>query len=134
MEDEFGNKELSQNYENNNFPFKVIRAGKRTYFFDVKTTQYNDFYLTITESKKRYGRDGKYVYEKHKIFLYDEDFESFAEGMTEMMDFIRSQQGRKQLVYNEQHAEDTLFLDSPEDLSESTLEPAVSFDELEVKF
>ena len=59
---------------------KVIRAGKRTYFFDVKSTQREDFYVTITESKKRFNRDGRYFYEKHKIFLYREDFAKFVEG------------------------------------------------------
>jgi hypothetical protein len=54
---------------------KAVRAGKRTYFFDVKATKRNDYYLTITESKKRFNRDGRFYYEKHKIFLYKEDFE-----------------------------------------------------------
>jgi hypothetical protein len=71
---------------------KVVRAGKRTYFFDVKATRRNDFYLTITESKKRIGRDGKFFFEKHKIFLYKEDFEKFAEGLTEVIDYIKVHQ------------------------------------------
>ena len=71
---------------------KVVRAGKRTYFFDVKATRRNDFYLTITESKKRIGRDGKFYFEKHKIFLYKEDFEKFADGLTEVVEYIRTHQ------------------------------------------
>lgn len=71
---------------------KVIRAGKRTYFFDVKSTRNSDYYLTITESKKRMGKDGKMYYEKHKIFLYKEDFEKFMEGLTEVVNFIKSNQ------------------------------------------
>ena len=67
---------------------KAIRAGKRTYFFDVKATRRNDYYLTITESKKRFGRDGKSFYEKHKVFLYKEDFEKFTEGLKESLEFI----------------------------------------------
>ena len=60
---------------------KPVRAGKRTYFFDVKTTKgNNDYYLTITESKRRQERDGSFTYDKHKIFLYTEDFEKFQEG------------------------------------------------------
>ena len=55
---------------------KPVRAGKRTYFFDVKATKNNDYYLTITESKRRVDKDGRFVYDKHKIFLYKEDFES----------------------------------------------------------
>src|SRR5436853_2653064 len=62
---------------------KSVRAGKRTYFFDVKATKSNDYYLTITESKKRMGDDGNPFYEKHKIFLYREDFDKFLDGYTE---------------------------------------------------
>jgi Protein of unknown function (DUF3276) len=62
---------------------KAVKAGKRTYFFDVRSTRGNDFYLTLTESKKRFGQDGKFSYEKHKIFLYKEDFEKFVEGLNE---------------------------------------------------
>ena len=66
---------------------KVVRAGKRTYFFDVKSTRHEDLYLTITESKKRLGKEGKMFYEKHKIFLYKEDFEKFTEGLREAIAF-----------------------------------------------
>lgn len=69
---------------------KAVRAGKRTYFFDVKSTKGNDYYLTITESKKRFSDDGKFFYEKHKLFLYKEDFEKFAEGLTEVIGHIKS--------------------------------------------
>ncbi|HPX79128.1 MAG: PUR family DNA/RNA-binding protein [Bacteroidales bacterium] len=68
---------------------KPVRAGKRTYFFDVKTTKGNDYYLTITESKRRVDRDGRFSYEKHKIFLYKEDFEKFSEGLEEVINFIK---------------------------------------------
>ena len=68
---------------------KSVRAGKRTYFFDVKSTRGNDYYLTITESKKRFGTDGKFTYEKHKVFLYKEDFEKFIEGLNEAIDHIK---------------------------------------------
>lgn len=68
---------------------KAVRAGKRTYFFDVKTTKGNDYYLTITESKRRYDDDGKYFYEKHKLFLYKEDFDKFAEGLAESVGKIQ---------------------------------------------
>ena len=70
---------------------KPVRAGKRTYFFDVKSTKgNNDFYLTITESKRRIEQDGRYSYDKHKIFLYKEDFEKFAEGLEEAVEYIKS--------------------------------------------
>ncbi len=60
---------------------KVVRAGKRTYFFDVRSTRGNDLFLTITESKKRLHEDGGTSYEKHKIFLYKEDFDKFMDGL-----------------------------------------------------
>ena len=68
---------------------KAVRAGKRTYFFDVKATRRNDYYLTITESKKRFNRDGKFFYEKHKIFLYKEDSEKFSDALKEIIEYIR---------------------------------------------
>lgn len=69
---------------------KPVRAGKRTYFFDVKSTKgNNDFYLTITESKRRTERDGSFTYDKHKIFLYKEDFDKFAEGLEEAVHYIK---------------------------------------------
>ena len=69
---------------------KAVRAGKRTYFFDVKATKRNDYFLTITESKKRFQKDGRFFFEKHKIFLYKEDFEKFADGFTEVIDYIKN--------------------------------------------
>ena len=60
---------------------EAVRAGKRTYFFDVKATRGSDLYLTVTESKKRFKDNGDFFYEKHKLFLYKEDFEKFEEGL-----------------------------------------------------
>ena len=71
---------------------KSIKAGKRTYFFDVKATRKNDYFLTITESKKRFNEDGTFQFEKHKIFLYKEDFEKFTEGLNEVLDYIKANQ------------------------------------------
>ena len=68
---------------------KPVRAGKRTYFFDVKATKNNDYYLTITESKRRLDRDGRFVYDKHKIFLYKEDFEKFSQGLEDIIKYIK---------------------------------------------
>ena len=68
---------------------QVIRAGKRTYFLDVKATRKNDYYLTITESKKRFKRNGKRFFEKHKVFLYKEDFDKFTEGLEDVINFIK---------------------------------------------
>lgn len=66
---------------------KVVRAGKRTYFFDVKSTKGNDLYLTLTESKKTFI-DGRESYQKHKIFLYKEDFEKFSDGLSDVLNKI----------------------------------------------
>ena len=65
-----------------------VKAGKRTYFFDVKSTRSNDFYLTITESKKRFKEDG-FTYEKHKIFLYKEDFNKFMEALSSTVNHVK---------------------------------------------
>ena len=67
---------------------KVVKAGKRTYFFDVKSTKGNDLYITLTESKKSFGEDGEGSYQKHKIFLYKEDFEKFREGLDDVVNKI----------------------------------------------
>lgn len=72
---------------------KPVRAGKRTYFFDVKATRGNDYYLTITESKRRIDERGKFHYDKHKLFVYKEDFEKFAEGLRDAITFVRNEKG-----------------------------------------
>lgn len=73
-----------ENDKNGEVYSKVVRAGKRTYFFDVKSTKGNDLYLTVTESKKVMN-DGRESFQKHKIFLYKEDFEKFQEGLQEAL-------------------------------------------------
>jgi hypothetical protein len=72
---------------------RPVRAGKRTYFLDVKSTRGDDLYLTITESKKRFKDDGTFFFEKHKIFLYKEDFEKFTEGLNDAIQFIMDNNG-----------------------------------------
>ncbi|MCK9219977.1 MAG: DUF3276 family protein [Bacteroidales bacterium] len=70
---------------------RAVRAGKRTYFFDVKATVGEEQYLTITESKRRFNNEqGKFFYEKHKLFLYKEDFEKFQKGLSDVFEFIRT--------------------------------------------
>ena len=70
---------------------QAVRAGKRTYFFDVKATKADQYYLTITESKRRFNSEqGKFYYEKHKVFLYQEDFEKFVHGMETAIKFIQT--------------------------------------------
>jgi hypothetical protein len=92
MEEEAGTKDVIIGQEEKTIKeeifTKIVRAGKRTYFFDVKATRKDDYYLTITESKKRLGKEGKFFYEKHKIFLYKEDFEKFAEGLKDAVMYI----------------------------------------------
>ncbi|HSO87011.1 MAG TPA: DUF3276 family protein [Draconibacterium sp.] len=89
------NKEEMRNSDskfNQEIHSKVVRAGKRTYFFDVKSTRNEEFYLTITESKKRFEDNGNFHYEKHKIFLYKEDFEKFTEVLHEIINYINENQ------------------------------------------
>ncbi|MBT9190015.1 MULTISPECIES: PUR family DNA/RNA-binding protein [Zobellia] len=83
---------------------KVLRAGRRTYFFDVRSTKAGDYYLTITESKKFTHDDGSFHYKKHKIYLYKEDFEAFRENVEEMMNFIIEEKGSE--VISERHQKD----------------------------
>ena len=83
---------------------KVLRAGRRTYFFDVRETKASDYYLTITESKKFTNEDGSYYYKKHKIYLYKEDFQDFKAILGEMMDFIIDERGDE--VISDRHQKD----------------------------
>lgn len=85
---------------------KAVRAGKRTYFFDVKATKGNDLYMTITESKRRFTDDGKYHYEKHKLFLYKEDFDKFAEGLQETIERINALRQSGEFQDAEDHSDD----------------------------
>ena len=80
---------------------KVLRAGRRTYFFDVRSTRAGDYYLTVTESKKFTHDDGSFHYKKHKIYLYKEDFDAFRDLLDEMTDFIIQEKGEE--VISERH-------------------------------
>lgn len=83
---------------------KVLRAGRRTYFFDVRATKAGDYYLTITESKKFTNDDGSFHYKKHKIYLYKEDFSEFNSILAEMTDYIINEKGEE--VISERHQKD----------------------------
>ena len=83
---------------------KVLRAGRRTYFFDVRSTKADDYYLTITESKKHTNENGNSFYKKHKIYLYKEDFENFREILEEITDFIIKERGEE--VISDSHQPD----------------------------
>jgi hypothetical protein len=83
---------------------KVLRAGRRTYFFDVRATKADDYYITITESKKFTEEDGSFHFKKHKIYLYKEDFAAFQDILTEMTDYVLNQKGEE--VISERHQKD----------------------------
>jgi hypothetical protein len=83
---------------------KVLRAGRRTYFFDVRATKADDYYITITESKKFTEEDGSYHFKKHKIYLYKEDFAAFQEILDEMTTFVVDHKGEE--VISERHQKD----------------------------
>ncbi len=81
---------MEEQKDRNEIFSKRVRAGKRTYFFDIKATRSNDYYLTITESKRKYKEDG-FTYEKHKIFLYKEDFSKFVNALSETVDHVKDE-------------------------------------------
>ena len=83
---------------------KALRAGRRTYFFDVRSTKADDYYLTITESKKFTNDDGSFRYRKHKIYLYKEDFEGFKQSLEECTDYILEERGNE--VISDKHQSD----------------------------
>jgi hypothetical protein len=84
-------EDTEKNYNNDELFSKAVRAGKRTYFFDVKSTRSGENYLTITESKKRFDQQtGKFFYEKHKLFLYQEDFQKFFTGLSQSFEFVKT--------------------------------------------
>ena len=108
---------------------KVLRAGRRTYFFDVRATKAGDYYLTITESKKFTNDDGSYHYKKHKIYLYKEDFAEFETILGEMTSYIIDEKGDE--VISERHQKDFKkdYDDEDEDASTGSFTD-VSFEDI----
>jgi hypothetical protein len=106
---------------------KVLRAGRRTYFFDVRATKAEDYYLTITESKKFTNDDGSFHYKKHKIYLYKEDFSEFKDILAEMTDYIVNEKGDE--VISERHQKDfkKKEYDTVEEKTEETPSTTESF-------
>lgn len=98
-----------------------FRAGKRTYFFDVKATKYSELYITITESKKRLLKNGKHIYEKHHIYLFQEDIEKFANSLSAVVEYVKQNQGSITA---------TLPENVPHDL-EDLLVPVLDFEDLD---
>jgi len=124
--------ERKENVEQEEIFSKVVRAGRRTYFFDVRATKAGDYYLTLTESKKFTNPDGSFHYKKHKIYLYKEDFESFKETLDEMITFIIDQKGEE--VISERHQSDyqkeTSDNQTDESASESSSFTDISFEDI----
>ena len=96
--------EENNNNVNEDIFSKVLRAGRRTYFFDVRSTKAGDYYLTISESKKFTNEDGTFYFKKHKIYLYKEDFQNFSEILGEMTKYIIDEEGSE--VISEIHDKD----------------------------
>lgn len=86
-------------YDREEIYSKVVKAGKRTYYFDVRTTKAEDYYLTITESRRQNNPDGSSSVKKHKIFLYKEDFVEFRESLDHVLDFIKDRQGENNNLF-----------------------------------
>ncbi len=110
---------------------RAIRAGKRTYFFDVKATRSDEYYLTITESKRRFSNEqGKFFYEKHKLFLYKEDFEKFRKGLSDVMNFVEHgtipeepEENKEGVEFNTNHS-DVEFEDLSSETEQMEVEPS----------
>ncbi|MGZ0017019.1 PUR family DNA/RNA-binding protein [Yeosuana sp. AK3] len=113
---------------------KVLRAGRRTYFFDVRSTKADDYYLTITESKKFTNDDGSFHYKKHKIYIYKEDFSEFRDILKEMTDYIVNEKGDE--VISERHQKDfkkeyDTVSEHDDDEKEDTIKPSESFTDID---
>mgnify|MGYP001278610002 FL=1 len=120
--------EGKENYDREEIFSKSVRAGRRTYFFDVRSTRAGDYYMTITESKKFSNEDGSAHYKKHKIYLYKEDFDEFASSFKEVSDFIFDKKGRE-VISNQGNTE------SQEDATNSSLDSDDDSDSIsDIKF
>ena len=110
---------------------KRIRAGKRTYYFDVKATRGNDYYLTITESKRKPGEsEDRPMFEKHKIFLYKEDFEKFTDGFQEALSYIRQRRSDETPAYHSNGVEENNLAVAAEPVSNNNGYSGFEFDDL----
>jgi hypothetical protein len=121
-------REENGNYQKDEIYSNAVRAGKRTYFFDVKSTRGNDLYLTITESKRRYNDDGSFRYEKHKLFLYKEDFDKFQDGFSDALSKIKELQATPEYEVKEVNYE-AKETKSDEVIEESTSESKENTDD-----
>jgi hypothetical protein len=108
---------------------KILRAGRRTYFFDVRSTKAGDYYLTISESKKFTNEDGSFYFKKHKIYLYKEDFEGFNELLKEMTKYIIDEKGLE--VISERHQKDYVKEDQLQTKPEANDESKENFTDVD---
>jgi hypothetical protein len=108
---------------------KVLRAGRRTYFFDVRATKADDYYITITESKKFTEEDGSFHFKKHKIYLYKEDFTAFKEILDEMTSFVLNNKGEE--VISERHQKDFKREYASESNEETTSQTEKNFTDID---
>ncbi len=109
MHNQTTTKRNSEEYGDRHISSKAVKAGRRTYFFDVHATRGDDYYLTITESRKTTNADGSVEFDRHKIFLYKEDFAKFAEGLAEIIGFIKQSKPEFFEVEKEQSAGRDIF-------------------------
>ena len=125
---------MEESNDNNNYRDEIysksVRAGKRTYFFDVKSTRGGDYYLTITESKKRFQQDGSFHFEKHKLFLYKEDFEKFNDGFADVVSKIQELNSGNQSVDDDDSPAENSAPSENESSSENNNFKEVDFDDL----
>lgn len=125
---------MEESNDNNNYRDEIysksVRAGKRTYFFDVKSTRGGDYYLTITESKKRFQQDGSFHFEKHKLFLYKEDFEKFNDGFADVVSKIQELNSGNQSDDNYDSPAENSAPSENESSSENNNFKEVDFDDL----
>ena len=125
---------MEESNDNNNYRDEIysksVRAGKRTYFFDVKSTRGGDYYLTITESKKRFQQDGSFHFEKHKLFLYKEDFEKFNDGFADVVSKIQELNSGNQSDDDQDSPAENSAPSENESSSENNNFKEVDFDDL----
>ena len=109
---------------------KAVRAGRRTYFFDVRSTRAGDYYLTMTESKRDFNEDGTPFYKKHKIYLYKEDFGNFKDALSEFTDYIIKEKGEEIISLNRIEAKEEKVEEAQEKKEVKSEEPTTNFTEV----
>jgi len=106
---------------------KSVRSGRRTYFFDVRSTRAGDYYLTITESKRDFNEDGTPFYKKHKLYLYKEDFTNFKDALNEVSNYIIKEKGEEIISNTTRKTEE---ISEKEEDTETQEKPSTDFTEV----